>query len=1184
MHTRSGVLVVLLLLSSGSLICEAQDWTVDDLATRAIETGTGPIAQVRWTTRVPSKGWVEYGAAPTLGERVEEDSSSLRGSTNARESGRGFANNHRADVPWQAGKPFYYRVHATDAAGKEVTTETGSVSLPRTTLLAATASGRIPLQIDRCEWKLDSPPVVVGVPFARGVVFSAQALRLVSDGGALSFQPEVVSRYDDGSICWLRVSFLAPKLDSKVTLEYGRQVRPTSPTPHATVKVEGKSFRVIGASASIEGRTDGTGIVRLGTQDMPLPRAALIAGDGVTYSATPESVVVEEQGPIRTVVRIDGHHRSTDGKSHFGYVMRWYAFAGKPYLRCDYTFANDITTQEMTSFRQLDLRFDGLIGQPTVFTDGAPLTLTTGQRVIQREDSEWVVEPGTGKGKRLAGGVKCGGARLLVRHCWEQYPKSVGATGEGLALGICPALPAGFYAGRLDEDKLYFHLRDGNYAFRQGFSKTHTLWLAPASLPEADSLVGDPPVASCPPDYIEKTGALRGLAVAARDQFPGYDEALKATAENVLGRRAAQREYGIMNFGDWYGERAWNWGNLEYDMAHAMLTQFARTGDAVFFHRAAEAALHEGDVDTRHHATDDRRVGQQWIHSIGHTAGYYDNKYKDMKGYAGTGWSDNRGHIWAQGLCEHFLFGGDRRSWETAKLISDWAAGPQTTNFDFGNAREPGWMTILVMGAYNATRDPYYLNAARLMMRKVQEKSAATGGRGFYYHELPTGHCNCEKKHFGEAGFMLGVLMTGLKMYYDATRDPQAAEAITGIAKFIIDTMWEPDVMGFHYTSCPESGAGPASIAIMLEGLAFGAQRMKNEEINQILRQSLAASWQTIGGVGKHSAYSLCSLVQGLDQFARLPGSPFATYLAKIQAELKNPARRLLPTNVPNPDFEEDIAGWTPRGGEMVRTTNVKHSGAASLMWRGRLRGQNEYFNTRYDTGGDPTEITWLKPEVNYRLTCWLRVDKLSPGTPAPSLRVTYRDVHGSRGGQITNAYDLNRMGAWQKLSADGTIPEWNTGNYLALNTNSREAVEAELYLDDVSLSRVTESTEDSGAYLRGDVQQATLAAGASLASNGRPPQREYLRGPGSATWTIDIPHEGGFAIWVRAAGKGQLAILKVDGKSVGDLEGSAGTWAWVRVAVLKLTAGRHELTLDELSKDARLGRIVVTNDMAAVE
>ena len=67
-------------------------------------------------------------------------------------------------------------------------------------------------------------------------------------------------------------------------------------------------------------------------------------------------------------------------------------------------------------------------------------------------------------------------------------------------------------------------------------------------------------------------------------------------------------------------------------------------------------------------------------------------------------------------MFEHCLLGGDLRSWQTAKLIADWAAGPQTTNFIFGNARETGWMSKLVLSAYLATDDPFYLNAAKIML------------------------------------------------------------------------------------------------------------------------------------------------------------------------------------------------------------------------------------------------------------------------------------------------------------------------------------------------------------------------------------------------------------------------------------------------------------------------------------
>ncbi|MBM4084221.1 MAG: hypothetical protein FJ272_05475 [Planctomycetes bacterium] len=640
---------------------QAQDWTIEDVAARVVQTAQGLTAQVRWTTKAPTKGKVEYGDAASLGQVAEEDPSSLRGSTNARDSGRGFANNHRADIRWPAYKPFHFRIRATDAASKEVVGEPGVVPTPTMPAGGAASAGRIPLKVDRGAWKVDAPPVVAGVPFPRGVLFLANAAYVVADNEPIPCQTEAVSRYDDGSICWLRVAFQAPQVGKGVALDYGARIAQAGTPEHAAVKVEGKAFQVSSGLVSIAARADGTGTLKLGQATVPLPRGVLVDKDGTSFPATPEAVTLEEHGAVRTVIRVDGHHRSADGKAHFAYVMRLYAFAGKDYVRCDYTFANDMTAQEMTAFRQLNLRFAGLTAPLVVNGD---LKLTDGQRVLQREDNEWVLEPGERKGERLTGEAECGGVRVMLRQCWQQYPKSFAAERDGLVVGLCPALPTGFYAGRKDEDKLYYYLRDGNYTFRQGFSKTHELWLAPASSPHVSTLVADPPVVSCPPDYVEKTGVLRGLAVAARDQFPGYDEALKAAAEVVPAARLAKREFGMMNFGDWYGERVWNWGNLEYDAAHGMLTQFARTGEAVFFHRATEAARHQGDVDTRHYASDDRRIGQQWTHCMGHTAGYYDNTYKDMKVYAGTGWSDNRGHIWAQGLFEHFLWGGDRRSWE----------------------------------------------------------------------------------------------------------------------------------------------------------------------------------------------------------------------------------------------------------------------------------------------------------------------------------------------------------------------------------------------------------------------------------------------------------------------------------------------------------------------------------------
>ena len=72
------------------------------------------------------------------------------------------------------------------------------------------------------------------------------------------------------------------------------------------------------------------------------------------------------------------------------------------------------------------------------------------------------------------------------------------------------------------------------------------------------------------------------------------------------------------------------------------------------------------------------------------------------------------------------------------------------------------------MGAYNATDDPFYLNAARIVVDRVLERQTPDGG---WDRQLVPGHCSDMPRHHGNAGFMVGVLMSGLKYYAEATDD-----------------------------------------------------------------------------------------------------------------------------------------------------------------------------------------------------------------------------------------------------------------------------------------------------------------------------------------------------------------------------------------------------------------------------
>src|SRR5690606_39207408 len=72
----------------------------------------------------------------------------------------------------------------------------------------------------------------------------------------------------------------------------------------------------------------------------------------------------------------------------------------------------------------------------------------------------------------------------------------------------------------------------------------------------------------------------------ADQQFEGYSRSIRE-----------QRDYGAMNWGDWWGERGVNWGNHEYDTPLHIFTQYARTGDPKYFYVGEQSARHYAEVD-----------------------------------------------------------------------------------------------------------------------------------------------------------------------------------------------------------------------------------------------------------------------------------------------------------------------------------------------------------------------------------------------------------------------------------------------------------------------------------------------------------------------------------------------------------------------------------------------------------
>ena len=150
----------------------------------------------------------------------------------------------------------------------------------------------------------------------------------------------------------------------------------------------------------------------------------------------------------------------------------------------------------------------------------------------------------------------------------------------------------------------------------------------------------------------------------------------------------------------------------------------------------------------------------------------------------------------------------------------------------------------MLASALAATNDPYYLNAAGIVMDRVletqdtdprelpeyQKRPGRTHQLGGWTRMMVPGHCRCEPRHRGNAGFMVTILLTGMTYYHDVTQDPAVKEAIILGARYLVDEFYSTETHGFRYTSCPEMRYRSGMLPMYAEGIAR-AYRWTRDEV-----------------------------------------------------------------------------------------------------------------------------------------------------------------------------------------------------------------------------------------------------------------------------------------------------------------------------------------------------------------
>jgi len=701
-------------------------------------------------------------------------------------------------------------------------------------------------------------PIAFSIPFAQGSLATPADAFVADDGRAVPQQWRALSRWPDGSVRWAQVVCPPPAPGATRAVALRKNApRPAAPAPLALTRSAGDSSITVSGGAFTFSIDRATALARLGLAgERPFVFAVsrLVATDDEELPARIDTLEVLESGPLRVTLRAVGFHRSDKRPRGYGrFDVLLTLHAGATHVEIDHSLAvisgddEENRAQEMQRFRAagIPVRF---ASAPELLVESA--TLAPGQRLFQHEDNAWSVDAHR-SGQRAEGlllatppaakNAEAAAPRrpvafAAVSDFWQQWPKAFTATADGFDIDLFPRLrdhrDRNPYAERENEQIWYYYLRTGDYELRQGVEKSHRLFLGWA--PDADAartasralLVQ--PVVFPPLDYFNSTRvATPMLAPFSGGLFDDWDKAFLDSNRSYFDQQAESRWYGLLNWGDWYGERRYNWCNHEYDLPANLFRQAIRFQNPDFFREAVRQTAHRRDVDVVRRHVDAERVGLSYKHSVGHTGGYYkpgENhgmrlpNYNDSDAIFLEG-SSTPGHTRVASFFLHHELTGDPRSLETGRAVTDRLfSHPLLTNpkFNYITAREPGWTLVNLLDAWRSTADKRYLDAANRLADNVLAKA---DGKGVWMRKLKPHQTGGDVTH-GELSFTTAFQATGMIELHKTTGRADVRENILAVARYIADNLYRPEFKAFVHSPSRTRAQSPRA-----GGLAGGNLR-----------------------------------------------------------------------------------------------------------------------------------------------------------------------------------------------------------------------------------------------------------------------------------------------------------------------------------------------------------------------
>jgi hypothetical protein len=603
-------------------------------------------------------------------------------------------------------------------------------------------------------------PITCGVPWPRGLLRDPANLRLCDDQGrGVPLQARSLDCWPDGSVRWSLLDWQADVRGSAAfRLTIGSEAAgAASDGLRLLTEVGDGEVRVDTGAAQFRLRTAGRfpfdSVLASGVAASDAARTRFVVEDesGQVYEPVIHRLDVEESGPLRTAVLVEGDLARPGEEALLHFIARLHFFAGSSAVRFVITLRNprkadhpgglwDLGNGGSVYLRDASLTIALPQGQgsssircsPEV---AAPSVACADALELYQDSSggeNWRshnhlnrerVVPHSFRGYRLLldgseqSGLRATPAVSLTRgdrtlavttaYFWQNFPKAVEAATDSLTLRLFPRQSADIHE------------------IQGGEQKTHEFTAAFGPDPITDeplSWARQPAEARAAPAWYCAAGVVPYLTPRADDPHRQYLQLVDAAVEGgdtFERKREVIDEYGWRHFGDIYGdhEAVFHKGpeplishyNNQYDPAAGFGYQFMRSGDLRWRRLMRELAIHVIDIDVYHtdHDKSAYNHGLFW-----HTFHYVDadtgthRSYPKAAKVCGGGPANEQNYT--TGLMLHYFLTGDPLARETAVGLAQWVI-----DRDDGSKTPFRWLAGGATGLASSSRTPSYHGPGR---------------------------------------------------------------------------------------------------------------------------------------------------------------------------------------------------------------------------------------------------------------------------------------------------------------------------------------------------------------------------------------------------------------------------------------------------------------------------------------